>query len=70
MTPLGARSDATGARPTADHRGDAGHGAVPPAAIRIDAGELFHGRRSVVIVHHGQEYRLQITKAGKLILTK
>jgi hemin uptake protein HemP len=31
---------------------------------------LFHGRREIVIVHHGQEYRLRITKADKLILTK
>ena len=28
------------------------------------------GTREVVIVHHGQEYRLRITKSDKLILTK
>jgi hemin uptake protein HemP len=37
---------------------------------RITSTDLFHGRREVVIVHHGTEYRLHITKADKLILTK
>ena len=41
---------------------------VSPA--RIASSELFHGRREIVIVHHGIEYRLHITKADKLILTK
>jgi hemin uptake protein HemP len=31
---------------------------------------LFRGEREVAIVHRGQEYRLRITKADKLILTK
>ena len=39
-------------------------------AARIASTELFHGRREIVIVHHGTEYRLHITKADKLILTK
>ncbi len=38
--------------------------------IRIVSSEVFHGRREVVIVHHGTEYRLHITKANKLLLTK
>jgi hemin uptake protein HemP len=41
-----------------------------PAAVRIASSELFQGRRDVVIVHRGQEYRLHITKTDKLILTK
>jgi hemin uptake protein HemP len=44
-----------------------------PAArtgARIASTELFRGHREVVIVHRGQEYRLHITKADKLILTK
>jgi hemin uptake protein HemP len=41
-----------------------------PAAVRITTSDLFQGQRYVVIMHSGQEYRLQITKAGKLILTK
>jgi hemin uptake protein HemP len=38
--------------------------------VRIVSTELFRGRREIVIVHRGQEYRLHITKADKLILTK
>jgi len=48
--------------------------AAEPAAdapmIRLSSAEVFRGRREVVIIHHGQEYRLHITKADKLILTK
>jgi hemin uptake protein HemP len=39
-------------------------------AVRIVSSDLFRGRREIVIVHRGQEYRLHITKADKLILTK
>jgi hemin uptake protein HemP len=39
-------------------------------SVRITSSEVFRGRREVVIVHHGTEYRLHITKANKLILTK
>jgi hemin uptake protein HemP len=48
-------------------------GEAPAAArggVRIASAELFRGRREIVIVHRGQEYRLHITKADKLILTK
>lgn len=44
--------------------------ATARAGVRIASTELFRGRREVVIVHRGQEYRLHITKADKLILTK
>jgi hemin uptake protein HemP len=37
---------------------------------RIQSADLFNGRREIVIVHQGMEYRLHITKADKLILTK
>jgi hemin uptake protein HemP len=37
---------------------------------RIDSPALFRGDREVVIIHQGQEYRLRITRADKLILTK
>ena len=40
------------------------------SVIRIASADVFRGRREVVIVHRGQEYRLHITKADKLILTK
>ena len=39
-------------------------------SVRIESSEVFRGQREVVIVHHGTEYRLHITKANKLILTK
>ena len=41
-----------------------------PALTRVASSELFRGGREIVIVHRGQEYRLSITKADKLILTK
>ena len=43
---------------------------TPRDAVRIASTELFRGGREIVIVHRGQEYRLHITKADKLILTK
>lgn len=36
----------------------------------VDSEDLLHGQREVHIVHHGVIYRLQATRAGKLILTK
>jgi hemin uptake protein HemP len=44
--------------------------AAPRAGVRIASTELFRGRREIVIVHRGQEYRLHVTRADKLILTK
>jgi len=44
--------------------------ALAREGVRIASTELFRGRREIVIVHRGQEYRLHITKADKLILTK
>jgi hemin uptake protein HemP len=44
--------------------------AAAPASPRVVSSELFRGKREVVIVHRDQEYRLSITKADKLILTK
>lgn len=44
---------------------------APPAERRIlRSRDLLAGARQIVIEHHGQEYRLQVTRAGKLILTK
>jgi len=48
----------------------AAHEATPGRLVRLVSTELFRGRREIVIVHRGQEYRLHITKADKLILTK
>lgn len=36
----------------------------------ISSADIFQGEREVSIVHGECKYRLQITKAGKLILTK
>ena len=45
-----------------------------PASARekrvVRSEELFKDGREVVIVHGEAQYRLQITKAGKLILNK
>jgi hemin uptake protein HemP len=44
--------------------------AALPVSI-LDSAELFgQGASEVRIVHRGQEYRLRITRQGKLILTK
>jgi hemin uptake protein HemP len=37
---------------------------------RIAIGDLLEGRREVVLLHDGTEYRLRLTSNGKLILTK
>jgi hemin uptake protein HemP len=56
MTPGDPRDDATTA--------------APRGAVRLDSASLFRGEREIVIVHRGQEDRLRITRADKLILTK
>ena len=40
----------------------------PPPEVRTEA--LFGGAREVRIHHAGEVYRLQLTAAGKLLLTK
>ena len=46
----------------------------PPRALapkrRVRAEALFAGAREVIIEHGGIEYRLRLTRADKLILTK
>jgi hemin uptake protein HemP len=41
---------------------------MPP--ITVEAASLFKGADEVRLLHRGQEYRLRVTKQGKLILTK
>lgn len=36
----------------------------------LQSADLFNGEKVVQIAHHGEIYRLQTTKLGKLILTK
>lgn len=48
--------------------------AAPPApgSVRriLESDQLFGASREILIRHLGQEYRLQVTRSGKLILTK
>jgi hemin uptake protein HemP len=37
---------------------------------RFDTAWLFEGSSEIRLLHRGQEYRLRVTKQGKLILTK
>ena len=41
---------------------------VPPVTVQTEA--LFKGSDEVRLLHRGQEYRLRVTKQGKLLLTK
>jgi hemin uptake protein HemP len=43
---------------------------LEPARRSVSSADLFQGRKELIIVHRSEEYRLQITRAGKLILTK
>ncbi len=56
-----------------------GNPSVPPGDLKqtgsgdlriVTSHELFAGKRELVIRHGERRYRLQITKAGKLILNK
>jgi hemin uptake protein HemP len=38
--------------------------------VSIRSAELFRNAQEVIIIHREQEYRLRITRADKLILTK
>lgn len=42
----------------------------PTVSRVVTTAELFEGRREIVIAHGDEEYRLRITRANKLILTK
>lgn len=43
---------------------------TPALRQRLHSAELFGTGREVVIEHAGEEYRLRLTRQGKLILTK
>ena len=45
-------------------------GGAGPSRVRVTSREIFRGEREIVILHGGHEYRLRITRADKLILTK
>ncbi len=42
----------------------------PDLRQRLHSAELFDKAREVVIEHGGEQYRLRLTRQGKLILTK
>jgi hemin uptake protein HemP len=48
---------------------DAALGRTAPARRAVASDDLFQGLRELVILHRNEEYRLRITRAGKLILT-
>lgn len=56
-------------RPSAYH-GGAEFEAPDQGPARVDARSVLGEARQVIIVHQGQEYRLQRTRSDKLILTK
>lgn len=37
---------------------------------RLNSQDLFRGTHELIIEHHGQEYRLRLTRNDKLILNK
>ena len=43
---------------------------MPGSLPEYDTSTLFAGRREIVIHHAGADYRMKITKQGKLILNK
>jgi hemin uptake protein HemP len=43
---------------------------TPALRNRFQSAELLGAAREVVIEHAGEEYRLRLTRQGKLILTK
>ena len=49
---------------------DADGGGATPSHVRVSSREILRGQREIVILHGGHEYRLRVTRADKLILTK
>ncbi len=43
---------------------------APSDKKMLESKNLFEGQREIIIKHQGEDYRLRITKAGKLILNK
>ncbi len=43
---------------------------IPKPPRRISSDQLLQGERRVIIEHEGQDYILQRTRQGRLILTK
>jgi hemin uptake protein HemP len=45
-------------------------GGTGPSHVRVPSREILRGQREIVILHGSHEYRLRVTRADKLILTK
>ena len=54
-------------QPTADSKR---HPAETESPLSYDSEDLLRGLREIVIRHHGEVYRLRVTRNGKLILNK
>lgn len=62
-------------RRSTEHAAFSGPGQAPASpdakpAKRLASSAVFNGATEVGIEHHGELYRLKITRQGKLILTK
>jgi hemin uptake protein HemP len=53
-----------------DPKSPAAHVPMARSVARIASDQLLKGRREIIIQHGREEYRLRVTAAGKLILTK
>jgi len=58
------------ARVIAPHEADAAGDPASSQLRMVDSHEVMAGQRLIVIRHGSEQYRLQITRKGKLILTK
>lgn len=56
--------------PAAGTQHSAAAGTVATSSCPVPSSVVLQGRKSVAIEHQGSIYRLQVTKLGKLILTK
>jgi len=53
-----------------DPNAPATHSQSTRSVARITSDQLMKGQREIIIQHGREEYRLRVTAAGKLILTK
>jgi hemin uptake protein HemP len=53
-----------------DPNAPAAHSQGARSVSRIASDQLMKGQREIIIQHGREEYRLRVTAAGKLILTK
>lgn len=53
-----------------DPTAPAAHPRIARSVSRIASEQLMKGQREIIIQHGREEYRLRVTAAGKLILTK